>query len=48
MADIYFNGGDGVVKVKSLTIIQRGDCMSYEIETESGVTYHSPMFKAVH
>ena len=47
MTEIYFNGEDGKSKVKTLTIHQNGDYVSYEIETEFGVKYHSPMFKRV-
>jgi hypothetical protein len=47
MAEIYFNGGDGAIKLKKLTINQSKDFMSYEIETENGVTYQSPLFMAV-
>lgn len=47
MTDIFFDGGDGKVIIKKLTIIQRGEYVSYTIETVNGVVYSSPLFKSV-
>lgn len=47
MTNIYFNGGDEKTKVKTLTIHQDNNYMSYEVETESGYIYRSPLFKKV-
>lgn len=47
MTTVFFDGGDGKVEVKVLTIIQREGYLSYKIVTDAGIEYHSPLYKEV-